>query len=683
MANKKLIDPEEIKKALAILKPDGELFEVRLLESNGKGNYSGYFTDPEFMIRQLNELQELKKYNAYISLNRIKRECYSRDQKDRFVKNVKTQTSDTDIEGYTYLFVDVDPKRPAGVSSTNEQLEKAKETGNRIYWYLKNLGFNEPVTAMSGNGVHLLYPIRLANTSDNKILVQKCLAVLDVLFSNSDVDIDTANFNPARICKLYGTLAHKGSDTEEAPHRMSMIKTASVYSVTDKTYLQKLSSVLPKEEKPQKYNNYSPRTFDLEQWLDKYGIRYERSAYKDGIKYILQECPFDSNHKGKDACIFQSRSGAIGFHCFHNSCSGKTWQDVRMLYEPDAYERRSQEYERKLYGRFENHEPAEIEPKEGKPVFLTASDILNLKVPDEVFVRTGITEIDRKLRGLKKGYVSVMSGLRAAGKSSIISGMVLDCVNSGNNVAVFSGELTPKNFMRWMNLQAAGKGRTEPTQYEDYYNVPERYQKEIAEWLGEHFWLYNNEYGNEFVSVSDQFEKKIVENNLDLLILDNLMAFNISRLDEKKYDAQTAFVLELQRLAKTYNVHIVFVAHPRKALGFLRLDDISGTADLANAVDNAFIVHRVNDDFKRLSKMMFGWKDDNEIYRASNVIEIAKDRDGGTMDYFVPLHYEKETKRLKNTVSENKIYGWVKDFLPGLSNDDFNPVYEDDDIPFD
>ena len=161
------------------------------------------------------------------------------------------------------------------------------------------------------------------------------------------------------------------------------------------------------------------------------------------------------------------------------------------------------------------------------------------------------------------------------------------------------------------------------------------------------------------------------------------MAFNISRLDEKKYDAQTAFVLELQRLAKTYNVHIVFVAHPRKALGFLRLDDISGTADLANAVDNAFIVHRVNDDFKRLSKIMFGWKDDNEIYRASNVIEIAKDRDGGTMDYFVPLYYEKETKRLKNSVSENKIYGWIDDALHGFSIGDFIPVYEDDNIPFD
>ena len=29
-------------------------------------------------------------------------------------------------------------------------------------------------------------------------------------------------------------------------------------------------------------------------------------------------------------------------------------------------------------------------------------------------------------------------------------------------------------------------------------------------------------------------------------------------------------------------------------------------------------------------------------------------------DYFIPLFYEKESKRLKNSKAENKIYGWNK-----------------------
>lgn len=672
----KLFELDEIRKTIHALKNDGELFEVRCLEANGNRVSSGYFRNADTMLEQLCHLNSSDS-NIYIVLNDIKPDCYSREQRNRFVTNTKVQTSDNDIIGYDWLFVDVDPKRPSGVSSSDEQLQKAKETGNNIYAFMRNIGFNSPVTAMSGNGIHLLYRIQLANSEENKALVKRCLMVLDMFFSNKTVSIDKSNFNPARICKLYGTMARKGSNTPENPHRMSQLLSEGSKIPTDKAYLEKLVALLPEQERPQRYNNYSPREFDLEEWLIKYGLRYQKAGYSDGTKYILEQCPFDSNHKGKDACIFQSRSGAIGFHCFHNSCADKTWRDVRILYEPDAYEKKQQEYERRIYSRQPIQPQVKIiQPIDGKPVFYTATDILNLPVPEERFIKTGISDIDKKMRGLKKGYVSVMSGLRAAGKSSVISEMVLDGVEVGNNIGVFSGELAPKNFMRWMNLQAAGKGYTEPTQFEGYYNVQKKYQEQIAEWMDKKFWLYNNEYGFDFQAVAEQFKRKIEADKLDLLILDNLMTFDISSMSENKFEAQTKFILALQgEIAKPYNVHIMFVAHPRKAMGFLRLDDISGTADLGNAVDNAFIVHRVNQDFKRLSKQMFGWKDDNPIYQATNVIEIAKDRDGGVMDYFIPLYYEIETKRLKNYSAENKVYGWNK------TDDGFIPVQGE--IPFD
>ena len=479
-------------------------------------------------------------------------------------------------------------------------------------------------------------------------------------FSNEDIQIDLKNFNPARVCKLYGTQAQKGADTKERPHRMShIIGDANEIKVNDVEYLKKLADMLPKEEKPQKYNSYQPSQFDLDEWLDKYGLRYRKTSYSGGTKYILDACPFDSNHNGKDACIFKSSNGAIGFHCFHNSCADKTWKDVRLLYEPDAYEKKQQEYERKIYAKPKSQpERKKIEEKEGKPVFLTAKDILTMPKSPERFVKTGINDIDKRMRGLKTGYTSVISGLRASGKSSVISEICLDCVEAGNKVAVYSGELSPQNFMRWMNLQAAGKAYAEPTQFEGYYNVSRQNQEKIAEWLSNNFSLYNNEYGNDFLAIKDQLEHKFERNKPDLVILDNLMAFDIKSLSDNKYEAQTAFTWSLHEMAQEYDVHIMFVAHPRKAMGFLRLDDISGTADIGNAVDNAFIVHRVNNDFKRLSMQMFGWKADDELYTASNVIEIAKDRDGGLQDYFIPLYYETESKRLKNSFTENKIYGW-------------------------
>lgn len=671
-----MLNEKEIRKTIALMKPDGQLFEVRVIYGN-KAMYSGYFTNADDLMRAFDELRNFADCNVYITLNSINEACFDRVQKKRFEKNAKTTTSDNDIVGYDWLMIDLDPKRPSGTSSTDEQIKKAKEQGNKIYQFMQNLGFSKPLFANSGNGVHLLYRIRLKNSDENRKLIEMSLKTLNMLFTSPEIDVDMKNFNQSRVCKLYGTTAQKGANSDTRPHRMSyIIGNPESIEVNDIKYLQKLCALYPKEEKPQKYNNYQPREFDLEEWMDKHGVRYRRSTYADGVKYVLDCCPFDSNHKGKDACIFQSRTGAIGFHCFHNSCADKTWKDVRLLFEPDAYEKRQQEYEKQIYSKpNRKQEVKKIEEAEGNPVFYTASDILNLPQKEESFIKSGIHVIDKKMRGLKKGYVSVISGLRASGKSSVISEVCLDCVDSGNCVGVFSGELAPKNFMRWMNLQAAGKGYVEPTQFDGYYNVVRKYQEKIAEWLGKNFFLYNNEYGNNFTAIMEEFEKKVEKDKLDLLILDNLMAFNISNLGESKWDAQTEFVLSLQRLAKRKDIHIAFVAHPRKAMGFLRLDDISGTGDLGNAVDNAFIVHRVNNDFIRLTKQMFGWKDDNELYQATNVIEIAKDRDGGLQDCFIPLYYEKESKRLRNSAVENKIYGWNKD------NDGFSSV-ENLEIPF-
>lgn len=671
-----MLNEKEIRKTIALMKPEGQLFEVRVIYGN-KAMYSGYFTNADDLMRAFDELRNFADCNIYMSLNSINTACYDRIQKNRFEKNAKATTSDHDVVGYDWLMIDLDPKRPSGTSSTDEQIEKAKEQGNKIYQFMRNLGFSKPLFANSGNGVHLLYRIRLKNSDENRKLIEMSLKTLNMLFASPEIDVDMKNFNQSRVCKLYGTTAQKGANSDTRPHRMSyIIGNPETIEVNDIKYLQKLCDLYPKEEKPQKYNNYHPREFDLEEWMNKYGLRYRKSSYEDGVKYILDCCPFDSNHKGKDACIFQSRTGAIGFHCFHNSCSDKTWKDVRLLFEPDTYEKRQQEYEKRIYSKpNRKQEVKKIQETDGNPVFYTANDILNLPREEESFIKSGIHVIDKKMRGLKKGYVSVISGLRASGKSSVISEVCLDCVDSKNRVGVFSGELAPKNFMRWMNLQAAGKGYVESTQFEGYYNVSRKYQEKIANWLGDKFFLYNNEYGNDFSAIMEEFEKKIESDKLDLLILDNLMAFNISGLSDNKWDAQTEFVLSLQRLAKRKDIHIVFVAHPRKAMGFLRLDDISGTGDLGNAVDNAFIVHRVNNDFKRLTKLTFGWQDDNEIYQATNVIEIAKDRDGGLQDIFIPLFYEKESKRLKNYQAENKIYGWNK------TDDGFSSV-EDLEIPF-
>ena len=42
--------------------------------------------------------------------------------------------------------------------------------------------------------------------------------------------------------------------------------------------------------------------------------------------------------------IFGFIDGVIAYKCFHNSCSGLHWRDVRLKYEPTAYDVKEKEY---------------------------------------------------------------------------------------------------------------------------------------------------------------------------------------------------------------------------------------------------------------------------------------------------------------------------------------------------
>lgn len=654
-------DEAEIRKTIELMKPNNELFEIRILREDSKV-FSGYFNDVDVFLEEFKK-QSLKGANVYITLNEPREACFSRVQQNKFLDVKKTipTTGDADVYAYDWLMIDLDPKRPTKTSSSDDELNLAKQLGNKVFKYMKDLGFNDPLLSFSGNGVHLLYRVNMAVSQENRNLMEKSLKALDYLFSTDEVEVDKKNFNPARVCKLYGTLSQKGADSKDRPHRMSYVISKGLeIKPNDKSYLEKLCKIIPEEPDRKHYNNYTPRDFDLDEWLDKYGLRYEKKSWADADKYVLEECPFDSNHKAPDSCILKFRNGAISFTCFHNSCSGYKWQDLRMKYEPEAYEKRQQYVDQQIYKSYNRDAapaPVHIAEKEGKPFFFTAKQILHEPTPPLQIIKTGIEAFDRSFRGLLKKNTSIISGYTGGAKSTLVSEITLNAIDAGNNVAVFSGEFYRKDFMDWLYLQAAGKAFVTETQHKNYYSVPFKYEERIAEWLEGRFWLYNNEYGFNFNAILEKIEEYIDKNKLDMLCLDNLMAFDITDLSSEKYEAQSKFMWRLHEVAQQKNVHIIVVCHPRKQMGLLNRYDISGSSDLVNAVDNVIFVYRNNQNFLNCYKSYFqkDWTGGG-----TNTIHVDKCRFGSVDDEYYPLYYEIETKRLKNEISENRIYGWCK-----------------------
>ena len=681
-----IINETEIRKAIQQFHPGGDLFEVRVITPTSKKQYSGFFKDVEILLEELKRVP-LRNSNIYFTLNQIDDVLYNRMQRDCFVSG-GNGTKDDDIDGFKWFFIDLDPKRKAGISSTEEELQKAYKLAGKITAFLKSYGFEDPVKAMSGNGAHILYRINLKRTEENKELLRKCLLALSMMFDTEDVEVDTGNFNPSRVCKLYGTLAQKGASTKERPHRMSRIFGAvKECKFTDKAYIEKLAAILPVEEKPATYNNYKPNDFDIEEWMNKYGIHYTPKQWKDGTKYILDECPFDANHKAPDSMITKMANGALGFKCFHNHCANYTWRDVRLKFDPQAYE--YNDNDKRIEEGFLRHNrdkaKAETVPAyqqdDSLPIFQTAEMILGRVVPEPEYISTGINKIDKAICGLEKGKVSLISGLRASGKSTLLSELMLNAIEKGHVVVAYSGELTDVSFMNWMYLQAAGKAHTtKSATYEDGRYVEAPIKEQIAQWMGTKLWLYNNVKSNKPSYLLKNIREKCIEAKSDMVVIDNLMAVDVQELNRtNEYDAQTRFMWELKKIAQDCNVHILLVAHPRKSIGFLRLEDVSGSNNIVNIIDNAFIVHRNNADFKEKAKTILksvgdAWMIDDGS-KVTNVVEIAKDREHGTCDLFVDLYYEPESKRLKNYLAETISYSWEKD------NDGFLAA-EQMEIPF-
>ena len=216
---------------------DHEVVEIRaygLKKSNqawegwagGAGIVYGYFDNPEDFGKAAMALEKAKAPGIYFTLNPVNPDLLARAANRLKAADMKTATtSDKDIRCIRWLPIDLDPKRPVGISSTNTELKKALSLRNRIWKWMKTEGWEECVPACSGNGAHLAYHLPdLENTPENVQLIRQCLAGLAAKFSTKDVEVDQAVFNPARIWKLYGTTARKGDHTQSRPHRRSYIE---------------------------------------------------------------------------------------------------------------------------------------------------------------------------------------------------------------------------------------------------------------------------------------------------------------------------------------------------------------------------------------------------------------------------------------------------------------------------
>lgn len=332
-------DAAEIARALRVLHPANGIVELRALHSKGrKRTDAGYF-DVEHREQLIEEAMNLNRHGAavYVVMNPLDVQLLARHA-NRVQEYAPATATDANVVRRHWFLVDIDPQRPKDTSSTEAQLEAAKDRARKLYSWLADRGWPKPVAAESGNGMHLFYRIDLANDESSRDLVKGCLEALAVKFDDSVVKIDKSVFNAARIVKIHGTVACKGDNIPAAPWRLSRLSAVpEPIELVSVELLQALAAEAA--PKPQKVNGHSRPVSD-HAWtetdvaglLARGGIEAAGPEVHDGaLRWKLKCCPFNPDHGSTESAVFLNADGRLGFKCMHNSCADRHWADLRSL----------------------------------------------------------------------------------------------------------------------------------------------------------------------------------------------------------------------------------------------------------------------------------------------------------------------------------------------------------------
>lgn len=285
------------------------------------------------------------------------------------------------------------------------------------------------------------------------------------------------------------------------------------------------------------------------------------------------------------------------------------------------------------------------------------SDVESVDILNSEAISTGIKEIDDMLSGgLHLGQVVLLTGKRGDGKSTFMSQLICEATENNYKSFVYSGELMDFYFKRWIDMQFAGK--------KVLYNSD---IDKLNEWYKDKIFLYDNgiiddEETEDLLAV---VEDAIQKYDAKFICLDNLMTAIDVGMNEDLYRAQSKFVGRLAKVAKSYNVVILLVAHPRKSKDGFTNDDVSGSADITNKVDVV------------MSYCRFNSEDETE-----RELKITKNRLTGKLTNDknqIRLFYSESSKRIVGKDRNfNKVYSYTKDTI----DSGFVEVEEEYPIPF-
>jgi twinkle protein len=180
---------------------------------------------------------------------------------------------------------------------------------------------------------------------------------------------------------------------------------------------------------------------------------------------------------------------------------------------------------------------------------------------------------------LRGGEVTLWAGVNGAGKTTYLSNVMLNVMQTGQKACIASPEMKPRDSMAKMTMQACGIGSP---------SIP--FIRAFSRWTDDKLWVYDHVgriATSRVLAVATYVRKEL---SVDHLVIDSLMKCGIGVDD---YTGQKDFVDGLCSIARDTGLSIHLVCHMRKgenervAPGKF---DVKGAGEITDLADNLVIV---------------------------------------------------------------------------------------------
>lgn len=240
------------------------------------------------------------------------------------------------------------------------------------------------------------------------------------------------------------------------------------------------------------------------------------------------------------------------------------------------------------------------------------------------------------LGGWRESEVTVWTGNRGGGKSTILLQHTLDMSTKGISCCVASLEMPAPRYFMWGVIQYLRN--SDPTEEEI---------RRASRELSKHIYLINSYESLPLSEIIESFEYAARRFNCKHFIIDSLM--KIKRPGIKELQEEAEILNTISDFAKKYRAHVHLVAHPRKQESdekHLDMVDIKGSGQIIDLADNIIAHSRPSEEQINAAK-------EQDKFIASGLIRILKNRYFGEHGR-IKLTYDARTKRYSDDFEERE-----------------------------